>query len=252
MNPGLPPNTGWIEQASDHAPPVLLASPDHGHLFTFVQSFEIAGLPVLPVTSPRFLDYWVRRGAVQVAILDLSFDGALEMGSQLAREGIKVIGLSDDETAQMRSLREDFVGAFPASIPPDDLVLRVRALIRERDIKPRSEAVHDLGGLRIDTQRRTVHWKKRRLRLARGPFELLQYLVERSGRPVPREQLMHEFRWAVDNSLHQAIWQLRKALGAEAGEHVVTHHGYGYSFHPVLGSVASASAEQAENSEPPG
>jgi DNA-binding response OmpR family regulator len=251
VNPGLPPSTGRSSTRSDVASPILLARPDTASLFRIVESFEVAGLPTLPVTSKRFLDYWVQRGAVQLAILDLSFEWGLEAGSRLSRQGMRVIGLSDDETAQMRALREDFIEAFPASIQPDELVLRVRALIRDQDIKPRTEPIHEIGGLRIDTLKRAAYWKGSRLKLGRGPFEHLRYLVERSGRPVSKEQLMQEFRWAVDNSLHQAMWQLRRALGPEAGHHIVTHHGYGYGFQPVLGSVASTTGEQAERSEPP-
>ena len=77
-----------------------------------------------------------------------------------------------------------------------ELVSRVRALIRRRELDRRAggPAIRDLGGLRIDLARHAVTVDGRSVRLTPSEFRLLSLLAEEPGRVFSRRQIM-EHLW---------------------------------------------------------
>lgn len=234
------PSAGSAVTTRLAAGPVVIALSTRERAGEFGHSLEVSGIPAVVTFHGDMLVYWLRTCTPSVAVLDLDFPSALEIGERLSREGVRVVAICDEELRQLRALRAGFLEALPRSISAGAFALRIKSLSRqnlERLIPPESKGA--MGSLRIDSQQRTASWKDKPLELSAGPFDLLDYLAQRSGIIVPKEQLKEDFRWEDDNVLQQAIWQLRKAVGPNAARHIVNRRGYGYGFLPVFSETDS-------------
>jgi adenylate cyclase len=82
------------------------------------------------------------------------------------------------------------------------------------------------------------------IRLRPKSFQVLRYLVERPGRLVTREELLHEV-WAdvtvTDESLTKCIADIRKALSDDAQEIIRTVTRRGFIFQPEVRQVQKPS-----------
>ncbi|MCP3939557.1 MAG: response regulator transcription factor [Actinomycetia bacterium] len=115
----------------------------------------------------------------------------------------------------------------------EELLARLRALLRRVD-KPASEAdVLEFGELRLDRGSRMVYRGERRIDLTRTEFSLLELLMERPGQVMTRDQI-YERVWGYDsstssNSLEVYVGYLRRKT-EENGEsrYVHTVRGFGY------------------------
>jgi DNA-binding SARP family transcriptional activator len=114
-----------------------------------------------------------------------------------------------------------------------DLVLQARP---RGDIVPAARphggmvlSARFLGSFRVTLDHRPVALQSRRTRV------LLAYLVDRGRAPVPRDELMDVF-WpsstptAARNSLHVAMWALRRSLAAAWPGQVIERRGDVYGF----------------------
>ncbi len=112
------------------------------------------------------------------------------------------------------------------------LEARVRAVLRRVGSgEPRSEIV--VGDLRIDMEGRRLLMGGREIELTPKEFDLIAYLAERTGRVVPRRELLAEV-WrqpygGADRTLDVHLSWLRKKLGESAASprYVHTLHGVG-------------------------
>lgn len=81
--------------------------------------------------------------------------------------------------------------------------------------------VYEFSDFRLEVAARRLEWRGEPVNLTAKQFDLLVALVERAGRPVDKQEL-RELVWAdvhvEENNLTQHVFQLRKALGRNAGE----------------------------------
>jgi DNA-binding response OmpR family regulator len=137
----------------------------------------------------------------------------------------------DDEATIVRTLD---AGADDYVVKPfsaEQLDARIRAVLRRTDGE-RTEPVV-VGQLRIDPAGRTVSLGSEILDLTRKEFDLLHYLAARSGRVVPRRELLAEI-WDLpyggdDKTLDTHLSWLRNKLGetARRPRYLVTVRGVG-------------------------
>lgn len=228
-----PRRTGSDSTTLTSPRPVIIAASDPSALGRIANILEFSGLPAVGVFSHQTLKVAAARLAPALVILDIDTSWGIQAGTELRREGVRTIAISDDEVAQLRALRHGFLEALPKDVSRDAFIARIRALITlPQEVPPRADSV--TGLLRIDPLERTASWEGTSLNLARAPFDLLSYLAERSGLIVPKAQLKRDFQWGEDNALHQAIWELRRALGPVVAAHIITRPRYGYGYLPVL------------------
>jgi DNA-binding response OmpR family regulator len=117
---------------------------------------------------------------------------------------------------------------------PKELVARVRAVLRRvRRVPEPAETV--LGALTIDRGRHLVRLDGEPLSLTPKEFDLLDALVEASGRLLSREQLLHRV-WGYaraddveSRTVDVHVHRLRAKLGGE-GQRLITVKGVGYRF----------------------
>jgi two-component system response regulator MprA len=119
----------------------------------------------------------------------------------------------------------------------DELLARVRALLRRNAPSSSTATVLRLKDLTLDANRREVHRGARQIDLTKTEFDLLQILLEQSGIVLTREYL-YEHIWGFNfetnsKSLDVYIGYLRRKL-EEGGESRLLHtaRGVGYVVKP--------------------
>jgi len=116
----------------------------------------------------------------------------------------------------------------------EELLARVRALLRRRKHKARSPVKLRLGEVEIDLARQTATRGKGELRLTAKEFSMLRLLAEAGGEPVTREKFL-DVVWGytafpttrtVDN--HVASLRAKLEKNPEEPRWIKTVHGVGY------------------------
>jgi two-component system response regulator ResD len=117
---------------------------------------------------------------------------------------------------------------------PRELVARIKALLR-RARPDRSQAVIEVGGLRVDTLARAASFAGETLKLTLREFDLLAFLAHHPGRVFSRDELLRKV-WGYDylgetRTVDVHVRRLRVKLGE--GNHVIeTVTGAGYKLAP--------------------
>ena len=116
---------------------------------------------------------------------------------------------------------------------PRELVLRVKAILRRKEVSQEGEKIIQIGELSIDVDRHHVSIKKSPLRLTSTEFKLLLELASRRGRVQTREHLLDKV-WGYTyegyaRTVDTHIRRLREKLGP-SGDFIETIRGVGYRF----------------------
>ena len=116
---------------------------------------------------------------------------------------------------------------------PRELVLRVKAILRRKELPEERGKVLQVGDLLIDTDRHHVSVKESLIRLTSTEFKLLLELVSRRGRVLTRENLLDRV-WGYTyegyaRTVDTHIRRLREKLGS-SGDFIETVRGVGYRF----------------------
>jgi len=117
----------------------------------------------------------------------------------------------------------------------DELLARIRAILRRT--RPSLETL-TIGSITVDFRSRLAVRDNTDLRLTHKEFEILQYLAERQGHVVHRDELLKDL-WGYaqapfTRSVDTAMARLRKKIEADAHHPRFIHtvHGDGYCLTP--------------------
>jgi DNA-binding response OmpR family regulator len=114
------------------------------------------------------------------------------------------------------------------------LVARVRALLRRTRGDIKAPSIIRTGGLEIDSEKFSVTFNSKPIKLTPNEFKLLHLLASRPGQILTREQLLedlHGVASSMDRSVDSHIKNLRKKLEAASGQSMIeTVYGIGYRF----------------------
>ena len=141
---------------------------------------------------------YARNHPVDVVILDLMLPGmgGLDVCQALradrATAGVPIIMLTarTEEADRVKGLdlgADDYV-AKPFS--PNELVARIRALVRRSRPSDPTGTVLRLGSLVVDLSKHTISNEGREVTLTAKEFLLLQYFLEHRGRVISRDRLL--------------------------------------------------------------
>ena len=116
---------------------------------------------------------------------------------------------------------------------PKELVLRIKAILRRREVSQENEESMEIGDLKIDLDRHQVFVKKAPVQLTSTEFKLLFELAHTRGRVQTRERLLDKV-WGYTyegyaRTVDTHIRRLREKLGA-CGDYIETLRGVGYRF----------------------
>ena len=116
-----------------------------------------------------------------------------------------------------------------------ELIVRIETLLR-RVPASQGRGVREIGSLRVDMARKEVTRDGRLIDLSGKEFQLLRYLMERSGKTVPRKELLQAV-WGYDSGAYTRtvdvhVFTLRQKLEVDAKHpnFIVTVVGVGYKF----------------------
>jgi len=116
---------------------------------------------------------------------------------------------------------------------PRELVLRVKAILRRKEVSREGEKIIQIGDLLIDFDRHHVSIKKTSLSLTSTEFKLLAELASNRGRVQTRERLLDKV-WGYTyegyaRTVDTHVRRLREKLGP-LGKSIETIRGVGYRF----------------------
>ncbi len=181
----------------------------------------------------------VHRQAEDVIVLDLQLPGlsGLEVLRRLRERGenVRVIILTAraQEADRVRGLElgaDDYV-TKPFSVT--ELVSRIRALLRRRDMDETEAQALTFGSLRVDVVRHEATVDGQRVHLTPAELRIVALLIRRAGALVSRNDIVREL-WGVDAPDQRAAYvhisNLRKKLDSVPGgvPRIVTVAGLGY------------------------
>lgn len=124
---------------------------------------------------------------------------------------------------------------------PQELVLRVKAILRRTGSKSSSRDVMVIGPLQIDRSAHRVTVEDAEVDLTPTEYKLLLLLAERSGRVQPRALLLETVWDAAPDiqtrTVDMHVQRLRNKLG-RVGDMIETVRGFGYRFNDEARSRA--------------
>jgi two-component system KDP operon response regulator KdpE len=174
-----------------------------------------------------------------VILLDLGLPGmdgfaTLQALRPATRAAVIVVSVMPGERDKVRALD---MGADDYLVKPfgtEELVARIRAVLRRQaDVSSGEPVVHS-GDLEIDLARRSVTVGGRSVRLTPTEYELLRYLALHAGKPVTHTTLLREVwgAYAIGDKYNTryVVAQIRKKLGDDPANprYIVNEPGVGY------------------------
>ena len=179
------------------------------------------------------------RNAYDVMILDLMLPGisGVEVCRRVRAESALPILMLTARTAEVDRVvgldagADDYVPK-PFSMP--ELISRVRAILRRRELDRGTKVVRSLGGIEVDLERRAVRVDGETVSLTPSEFRLLTYLMTHPGRVCTRHELMQHL-WdsahvGDERAVDVHIANLRRKIepDTKSPSRLVTVRGSGY------------------------
>jgi two-component system KDP operon response regulator KdpE len=174
-----------------------------------------------------------------VILLDLGLPGmdgfaTLRALRPTTRAGVIVVSVMPGEKDKVRALD---AGADDYIVKPfgtEELVARIRAVLRRQADVTSGEPVVRTGDLEIDLGRRLISVNRKPVHLTPTEYELLRYLALHAGKPVSHTTLLRQVwgEYAVGDNYNTryVVAQIRKKLGDDPSNprYIVNEPGVGY------------------------
>ena len=165
----------------------------------------------------------IERERPRMVILDVGLPGSID-GLEVcrrvrAKQSLPVLMLTarDGEVDRILGLELGADDYVTKPFSPRELVARVKAILRRSDGTSEPNEVLMAGRVEVDVVRREARIDGEPVALASKEFQLLQFLAERPGRALSRQQLLDGV-WGSgwygdDRTVDAHVRQLRKKLG---------------------------------------
>ena len=203
-------------------------------------SLSVEGFAVQTAVSISEASAILQHDPPDVVILDLGLpDGD---GAQLVREirrrssiPIVIVSARHQEAQKIQVLDEGADDYLTKPFSVGELLARIRVALRHRGTALAPALVrHELDGLRIDLETRSVESRGQAVHLTPTEFKLLARLVRSAGRVVTHRQLLSDV-WGPEFTDHTHylrlyMGQLRAKIEDDPAEprHLLTETGVGY------------------------
>jgi DNA-binding response OmpR family regulator len=214
---------------------VLIAEDEHAIADSVAYAFRGEGFEVDTVGDGESALAAARADGYDVLLLDLMLPGlsGLEVCRRLraAESAIPIVMLTAriaevDRVVGLDAGADDYV-VKPFSMP--ELISRVRAILRRRELDRTEPAVLRVGKLTLDSTRHTASVDGEMVRLTPSEFKLLTLLAKNPERAFSRRELMHHLWDSAHVGDERAgdahIVNLRRKIGRDR---LVTVRGVGY------------------------
>lgn len=162
--------------------------------------------------------------------------GILKMDKRVSNIPVVVLGESVKEETVIEILRSGADQFISKPFNTIELLWRIRAVIRRKNINTESgeSALLEMGVVKIDLDRYRVYVSGKSVDLPRMEMNLLETLIRNKERVLKRQFLLERI-WGFDSSITTRtvdlhVSRLRQKLGKSAGKYLQTVHGMGYYF----------------------
>ena len=143
---------------------------------------------------------YVRSNPVDLVLLDVMLPGlsglevcrALRADATTAAVPIIMLTARTDEADRVAGLEMGADDYISKPFSPNELLARIKALMRRSNRADTKEATLRLGPIVIDLDSHTVSHEGREVKLTAKEFLLLQYLIEHPGRVLSRDLLLSD------------------------------------------------------------
>ncbi|MET1075575.1 MAG: response regulator transcription factor [Umezawaea sp.] len=215
---------------------VLLADDDRAIRESLVRAMELEGYRVIPVPNGVQAINEVRRSGVDAAVVDVMMPGVdgLDVCRLLRADGYRTPILLLTARSETSDRVEGLdAGADDYLVKPfelDELLARLRALLRRVEPPPEGNRVLRVADLRLDPAARRVWRGDTAVELSKTEFDLLELLVRNAG-IVLDHGTIYERIWGYDfgvDSKNLAVYvgYLRRKVGKPSLIHTVRGVGY--------------------------
>ena len=186
----------------------------------------------------------VARRNPDLVLLDLNLPGidGLEVCKTLRKTSdIPIIMLTarDEEADRIVGLELGADDYVTKPFSPREVLARVKAVLRRRDVSSADTRPLEVGALSVDAPRHLVHYHGQTLPLTSREFAIVEYLARNSGRVYSRTQLLdHVFGIdfeGYDRTIDAHIKNIRQKMQEVAPDMpspLVTVRGVGYKLQP--------------------
>jgi DNA-binding response OmpR family regulator len=228
-------------------PQVLLVDDDPRFVKVVASLLSRRNLQVKSVSSGELARQALRRGDIDLALLDLNLpdiDG-LSLIHELREEGndtpVILLTARSRPHEQVLGLRLGGDDYITKPFDPELLLARIHAVLRRssaaagrtadtgrNDLVDLSPALEERTPVLIDLAARQVFKDGVAVRLAPMEYAVLEFLARNRGRAVSKEEIMVQV-WGTDRGISRTLTEHISRLRRKLGEGlVVTRTGYGY------------------------
>jgi two-component system response regulator CpxR len=185
-------------------------------------------------------------GGHDLVILDVMMPGldGFQVLRLIRRQSQVPVILLTARTAQADRVTGLDAGAddyLPKPFGPEELLARIRAVLRRSGMASRTAEVVEVGGVAVSLASRDARSDGVPLSLTSIEFDILELLVRAAGRVVTRDELTgalyHRRASPFDRAIDMHVSNLRKKLGAR-GDRIRTVRGVGYLFRADAGDLS--------------
>ena len=233
------PSSWAVEQLPNSTQPVLVVDDEPEIVSLVAYHLEKAGYAVSTAADGAEAIVKARKELPCLIVLDIllpgitGFDVLEAIRSRAETRAIPVLMLTamreDEDRIHGLSLGVDDYVTKPFN--PEELVLRVAAILRRATAQKGASEVISVGPITVNLLSQRVHLNGRLLDLTRTEYRLLLLLAQQHGRVLDRGELLAEVWAAVPDmqtrTVDVHVQRLRSKLGA-AGEMIETVRGLGY------------------------
>ena len=177
-------------------------------------------------------------GGYDLILLDVMMPGldGLEVLRQIRRQSRIAVIMLTARTRQVDRVAGLDLGAddyLPKPFGPEELLARIRAVLRRTRNAPEAAEVLEAGGIKLYPTAREVRSDGIAVAVTSIEFDILEVLIRSAGRTVTREAMtaaIYRRRpTPFDRALDMHVSNLRKKLGPQGGL-IRTVRGVGYHF----------------------
>ena len=211
----------------------IMVVEDEDNIASIARAYlEREGFSVLWVRSGEDALAELSRVSVALMVVDIGLPGidGFEVCRRVAaRVPIIMLTARDDEADRVAGLEAGADDYVSKPFSPRELTARVKAVLRRGEPRRRNDVI-TVGPITLSRARREVHVDGHSIELTQREFELLDFLLQRPGMVVSREELL-ETVWGFvlpgdTRTVEVHVAQLRKKLGHP--ELIQTLRGVGY------------------------
>lgn len=187
------------------------------------------GLALAATQSPDLL-------ILDLGLPDMEGHDVLAQLRQWSQLPVLMLSVRDAESEKVRALDHGANDYVTKPFGIQELMARLRALLRNRPGEPELPPRYDDGHLAVDMARREVHLDGVLLSLTRKEYAVLALLLHHAGRVVTQQQLLREVWGPTHTSdsqyLRIVIGKLRQKLGDDPANPrwLKTEPGVGHRF----------------------